>query len=60
MTMEEARALADLVAGRLFINGQGQESIRLVIELPGGGNGGGWSRAAVIGQVADVLMEEKR
>jgi len=53
-----AKSLAVRIAGELFINGAGEEAQRLVLELPTGGNGGGWCQKAVIDRVEAILREE--
>ena len=50
-----ARELAGQIADVLFINGAGEVAERLVLELPGKRDGGGWCRGAIIDQIADKL-----
>ena len=47
--------LADEIVKALFINGAGQEAKRLVLELPNGKDGGGWSQAGARGAIAAQL-----
>jgi hypothetical protein len=59
MTIQEKAKLEVGVAKaveQLFRNGQGDYANRLVIELPGGVDGGGWCRQAV----ADVIRRAIR
>ena len=44
-------SLVKAIVGKLFENGQGQQAMRLVLELPGKIDGGGWSKQSV----ADVI-----
>lgn len=56
--MKTAGEIALLIARDLFRNGQGQVAIRLVLELKGGRDGGGWCRGAVVDRVEAILMRE--
>ena len=56
VTREEAISLAVLIAGTLFINGSGQEAIRLRLELPDGEYGGGWGQQPVIDLITEILL----
>ena len=47
--------LADEIVKALFINGAGKEAKRLVLELPNGKDGGGWSQAGARGAIAAQL-----
>jgi hypothetical protein len=52
--------LAKKIARMLFTNGAGQRADRLVLELPGKVDGGGWSEFAVAGQIQRLLDAESR
>ncbi len=56
--MKTAREIALLIADDLFHNGQGQVAIRLVSQLAGGRDGGGWSQSAVEDRVEAILKRE--
>lgn len=47
--------LAKKIAERLFTNGVGDIADRLVLELPGKRDGGGWCRKAAEDRIAEVL-----
>lgn len=51
----ETRELAQRIADALFTNGAGQEARRLVLELDGGRDGGGWCKKAVADRIAAAL-----
>lgn len=51
------RELAEAIAKRLFTNGAEQVAERLVLELPGGRDGGGWCQKAAEDQIEKVLNE---
>jgi hypothetical protein len=53
----EFREVAEKIARRLFVNGHGQHAKRLVLELPGDRDGGGWAESAVADQVEKILEE---
>lgn len=57
MSEKEARALARRIVADLFTNGAGERAARLVLELPGGANGGGWSERGAAYRIARTLME---
>jgi hypothetical protein len=59
MTAAKARKLAEKIADELFTNGQNQVAQRLVIELPGKQDGGGWCRISVVGIIARNIVESK-
>ena len=48
----EMHKLAEKIADQLFSNGAGQKAERLVLELPGKRDGGGWCKQAVV----DVIV----
>jgi hypothetical protein len=48
--------LADEIVKALFVDGAGQESYHLALELPNGKNGGGWSRMGARGTIAMILQ----
>lgn len=50
-------ALAAKIVERLFTNDAGEQAERLVLELPGGKNGGGWARDPAADQVYLILTE---
>lgn len=52
--------MAESIAEALFTNGKGETADRLVLELPGERDGGGWSKAAVIGTIRRVLKVQAR
>jgi hypothetical protein len=52
--MTEARKVAERITNKLFVNGEGQKAERLVLELPGKRDGGGWCWSAV----CDVIERE--
>lgn len=55
---KEHHETAKQIADELFVNGIGQEAERLVLELPGGKDGGGWSKSSVIGRICQVLARQ--
>jgi len=54
--MLKIREIAAEIAKHLFTNGAGQRADRLVMELPGGGNGGGWAENCLADQIAKCLL----
>jgi len=56
--VDDARKLAQLIANRLFTNGMGEEAHRLVLELTGKRDGGGWCKQAVVDQIEDALQAQ--
>lgn len=57
MKRTRIRELAEKIAGDLFTNGFGQEGERLVLELPGKRDGGGWCKRAAIERIEKQLLE---
>lgn len=55
MPSELAYKIADDIVKALFTNGAKQKASRLVLELAGGRNGGGWSYRPARDHVADVV-----
>ena len=53
--VSDERRLAEKVARGLFTNGAGEHAERLVLDFPGGRNGGGWCESAVADQIAAAL-----
>ena len=51
----QARKLAERITRKLFVSGQGERAERLVLELPGKRNGGGWCQGAVRDQIEKIL-----
>lgn len=49
--------LAERIADRLFTNGIGEKADRLVLELPGKRDGGGWCKEAVRDQIEQMFLE---
>jgi hypothetical protein len=47
--------IAERITKRLFTNGHGETAERLVLELPGKRDGGGWCREAVEALIAEEL-----
>lgn len=47
--------LADRIVDCLFTNGNGSRAQRLVLELPGKKDGGGWSECGAYDQIRKVL-----
>lgn len=58
MTKTEARAIAERITARLFVNGFGERAQRLVMTVDGPTprNLGGWSERAAVGQIEGVLL----
>ena len=52
---ETSLVLARKIVNRLFVNGQGQNAKRLVLELADNSNGGGWCVGAAVEAVRQVL-----
>lgn len=52
----EEMKLSEKIANELFINGSGEEAQRLVLELLGGGNGGGLCKQAVIDLIEKAVQ----
>jgi hypothetical protein len=52
------RTLAEEIARRLFTNGADQKAQRLVLEMPNGGNGGGWSEKPMADYIERILVEQ--
>lgn len=50
-------SLAKQIAEQLFTNGAGEKAQRLVLELPGKRDGGGWCQKAVEDQVAERIAQ---
>jgi hypothetical protein len=57
--VQELQKIAEDVADYLFTNGAGSKARRLVLELSGGGYGGGWCREAVVDAVIKVMSAQK-
>ncbi len=55
--MDTKRA-ATRIAKVLFRFGKINKAQRLVLEMPDGGNGGGWCFSAVVGEIDQGLQEE--
>lgn len=51
------RDSAERAAAALFVNGMGAHADRLVLELAGGEDGGGWIESSVADQIERVLVE---
>lgn len=51
------RKLAEMIAAYLFRNGNGDHAKRLVLELEGGRDGGGWSERAVTDRIEELLLK---
>lgn len=51
----EIRALAESIAARLFTNGNNDRADRLVLELAGKRDGGGWCERAAVDQIERIL-----
>lgn len=49
--------LAQAIVDDLFENTFGAKAERLVLELPGGGNGGGWCKSAAKDRILERLSE---
>lgn len=47
--------LAEMIVDDLFSNACGEKAERLVLELRGGKDGGGWCRSAARGRIEDIL-----
>jgi hypothetical protein len=52
----DARKVAERIADSLFVNGAGQQAVRLVLELPGKRDGGGWCKAAVVAVIEREVL----
>jgi hypothetical protein len=52
------RQLACKIADHLFTNGSGKHAQRLVLELPGLKDGGGWCESAVVDVIDDALKSD--
>ena len=50
--------IAEFIVDDLFRTGNGEVASRLVLELPDGGNGGGWSKAGARSRIKDILEAE--
>lgn len=50
--------IATAICDRLFTNGAGEKADRLVLELPGKRDGGGWSRGPAWDQIVTILVAE--
>jgi hypothetical protein len=53
------RKLALRIAERLFTNGYREVAERLIIELPGKRDGGGWGFYPAVDQIEDILNGQK-
>jgi len=62
ITPDSSADLAHRIAERLFTNGANQRAGRLVLEMVGGHDGGGWCYDAVVAQIVDELnaLEARR
>lgn len=56
MPNEVVSALAEAIARDLFTNGSGERAQRLVLELPGKRDGGGWCEEAMSNRIAEHLL----
>ncbi len=54
------KTIAKKIADQFFQNGQGKKAERLVLELKGKRNGGGWCKQAVIDVIVAQLEAAKR
>lgn len=54
---QEARLVARKAADYLFTNGNGDRAKRLVLELSGGKDGGGWCYDAVIAGIMNAICD---
>ena len=54
----DTRRVARRIAKILFRHGCSNKADRLVLETPGGGNGGGWGFFAVVHQIDEELKKE--
>ena len=54
---DDYKQVAESIVDDLMTNGNGDKADRLVLELPDGRDGGGWSRSAAIDRVAKILIE---
>jgi hypothetical protein len=52
------RLVAKEIADDLFHNIQGHEADRLVLEMPGRRDGGGWSKSMLRDRVAKILQKQ--
>lgn len=52
------RALAEKIAADLFTDGNDEVAQRLVLELPGGRNGGGWAAGPAVDRIEKILRGE--
>ncbi len=50
-------SLVSSIVGKLFESGYGQPAERLVLELPGKRDGGGWCRQAVEDVIRDAISD---
>ena len=57
MAWNPSPKVAAQIAEKLFTNGMGSKAQRLVLELPGGKDGGGWCKKAVI-DVIDAALQQ--
>lgn len=53
----ENQIIAERIRDAIMTNGNGDEAERLVLELPGGRDGGGWGREALAKQIEAILDE---
>jgi hypothetical protein len=51
------RQIAVEIVDFLFVNGAGQKADRLVLELPGKKDGGGWSKGPAIDRIEELLKK---
>jgi hypothetical protein len=58
--MQSIESLAEQITDRLMTNGNGDKATRLVLELPGGRDGGGLCRRSVTREVLETLETEPR
>jgi hypothetical protein len=58
MEEDQARKVSRKITSYLFHNGAGELAKRLVLELPNGRNGGGWSEKPAENVIFDILLKE--
>ena len=54
------KKIAQQIANQLFKNGRGEKAKRLVLELKGGLNGGGWCKSAVVDVIENCLVKAEK
>lgn len=58
-TVKAARRkkIAECIVDSITTNGNNEQAERLVLMMPGGNDGGGWSRDTLVARIANMLTQ---